>query len=152
MLVFSIHEITPENYKFFKGVVPMDKITYQVRAEYWTKIMNECINSGMSKSTCAGKKEILEKQFFSWRGFCAGKLLRMPGIRHYWQLSNRIRSWRLWLRGRFLLLNLNFYHLRRTQLRFSIRVSWSVKEILSWRLQILFRMNFSRIGGILDAE
>ena len=28
----------------------MDKITHQVRAEHWTKIMNECINSGMSKT------------------------------------------------------------------------------------------------------
>lgn len=28
----------------------MDKITHQVRAEHWTKIMNECINSGMSKA------------------------------------------------------------------------------------------------------
>ena len=44
VLVLSIHEIiSPENYKFFKGVVPMDKITHQVRAEHWTKIMNECI-------------------------------------------------------------------------------------------------------------
>ncbi len=28
----------------------MDKITHQVRAEHWNKIMNECIKSGMSKS------------------------------------------------------------------------------------------------------
>ena len=28
----------------------MDKITHQVRAEHWAKIMNECINSGMSKT------------------------------------------------------------------------------------------------------
>lgn len=28
----------------------MDKITHQIRAEYWTKILNECINSGMSKT------------------------------------------------------------------------------------------------------
>ena len=41
VLVLSIHEIiSPENYKFFKGVVPMDKITHQVRAEHWAKIMN----------------------------------------------------------------------------------------------------------------
>ena len=26
----------------------MDKITHQVRAEHWTKIMNECINSGIA--------------------------------------------------------------------------------------------------------
>ena len=28
----------------------MDKITHQIRAERWGKIMNECINSGMSKT------------------------------------------------------------------------------------------------------
>ena len=31
----------------------MDKITHQVRAEHWAKIMNECINSGMSKTATA---------------------------------------------------------------------------------------------------
>ena len=25
----------------------MDKITHQVRAEHWTRILNECMNSGM---------------------------------------------------------------------------------------------------------
>ena len=28
----------------------MDKITHQVRAEHWAKIMNECLNSGMPKT------------------------------------------------------------------------------------------------------
>ena len=28
----------------------MDKITHQVRAEHWTRILNECMNSGMSKT------------------------------------------------------------------------------------------------------
>ena len=51
MLVSSLHEIiTPENYKFFKGVSAMDKITHQVRAEHWARILNECLNSGMSKT------------------------------------------------------------------------------------------------------
>ena len=68
MLVFSIHEIiTPENYKFFKGVVPMDKITHQVRAEHWAKIMNECINSGMPKTAWCRANGISEKQFFYWQ-------------------------------------------------------------------------------------
>ena len=68
MLVLSIHEIiTPENYKFFKGVVPMDKITHQVRAEHWAKIMNECINSGMSKTAWCRANGISEKQFFYWQ-------------------------------------------------------------------------------------
>ena len=68
MLVLSIHEIiTPENYKFFKGVVLMDKITHQVRAEHWAKIMNECINSGMSKTAWCRANGISEKQFFYWQ-------------------------------------------------------------------------------------
>ena len=66
--VLSIHEIiTPENYKFFKGVVPMDKITHQVRAEHWAKIMNECINSGMSKTAWCRANGISVKQFFYWQ-------------------------------------------------------------------------------------
>ncbi len=28
----------------------MDKITHQVRAEHWIRILNECMNSGMSKT------------------------------------------------------------------------------------------------------
>ena len=42
----------------------MDKITHQVRAEHWTKIMNECINSGMSKTAWCRANGISEKQFF----------------------------------------------------------------------------------------
>ena len=38
----------------------MDKITHQVRAEYWTKIMNECINSGMYKTAWYRSNGILE--------------------------------------------------------------------------------------------
>ena len=34
----------------------MDKITHQVRAEHWAKIMNECINSGMSKTDLVQSK------------------------------------------------------------------------------------------------
>ena len=68
VLVLSIHEIiAPENYKFFKGVVPMDKITHQVRAEHWAKIMNECINSGMPKTAWCRANGISEKQFFYWQ-------------------------------------------------------------------------------------
>ena len=42
----------------------MDKITHQVRAEYWTKIMNECMNSGMFKTAWCRANGISEKQFF----------------------------------------------------------------------------------------
>ena len=27
----------------------MDKITHQVRAEHWTRILNECMNSGIEQ-------------------------------------------------------------------------------------------------------
>ena len=45
----------------------MDKITHQVRAEHWAKIMNECINSGMSKTAWCRANGILEKPFFYWQ-------------------------------------------------------------------------------------
>ena len=45
----------------------MDKITHQVRAEHWAKIMNECINSGMSKNVWCRANGISEKQFFYWQ-------------------------------------------------------------------------------------
>ena len=45
----------------------MDRITHQVRAEHWTKIMNECINSGMSKTAWCRENGISEKQFFYWQ-------------------------------------------------------------------------------------
>ena len=68
MLAPSLHEIiTPENYKFFKGVKAMDKITHQVRAEHWTRILNECMNSGMTKTAWCRANGISEKQFFYWQ-------------------------------------------------------------------------------------
>lgn len=46
-LVLSIHEIMHlENYKFLRSV-PMVKITHQILAEHWTKIINECINGNV---------------------------------------------------------------------------------------------------------
>ena len=45
----------------------MDKITHQVRAEYWAKIMNECINSGMSITAWCRANGISEKQFLYWQ-------------------------------------------------------------------------------------
>ena len=45
----------------------MDKITHQVCAEHWTKIMNECINSGMSKTAWCKANGISVKQFFYWQ-------------------------------------------------------------------------------------
>lgn len=45
----------------------MDKITHQVRAARWTKILNECMNSGMSKTAWCRANGISEKQFFYWQ-------------------------------------------------------------------------------------
>lgn len=45
----------------------MDKITHQIRAEHWTKILNECINSGMFKTAWCRANGISEKQFFYWQ-------------------------------------------------------------------------------------
>lgn len=45
----------------------MDKTTHQVRAQQWTKIMNECINSGMSKTAWCKANGISDKQFFYWQ-------------------------------------------------------------------------------------
>lgn len=45
----------------------MDKITHQVRAEHWARILNECINSGMSKTAWCRANGISEKQFFYWQ-------------------------------------------------------------------------------------
>ena len=45
----------------------MDKITRQIRAEHWTKVLNECINSGMSKTAWYRANGISEKQLFYWQ-------------------------------------------------------------------------------------
>ncbi len=45
----------------------MDKITHQVRAEHWARILNECLNSGMSKTAWCRANGISEKQFFYWQ-------------------------------------------------------------------------------------
>ena len=45
----------------------MDKITHQVRIEHWTRIMNECLNSGMNKTEWCRANGISDKQFFYWQ-------------------------------------------------------------------------------------
>ncbi|WP_065542473.1 IS66 family insertion sequence element accessory protein TnpA [Blautia pseudococcoides] len=62
----------------------MDKITHQIRAVYWTKILNECISSGMSKTAWCRANGISEKQFFYWQRISwAGRLSRIPRLHHY---------------------------------------------------------------------
>lgn len=45
----------------------MDKITHKVRCEQWTSIINECLASGMPKTTWCKANGISDKQFFYWQ-------------------------------------------------------------------------------------
>lgn len=45
----------------------MDKITHKVRCEQWTDIINECLASGMPKTTRCKANGISDKQFFYWQ-------------------------------------------------------------------------------------
>lgn len=44
----------------------MDKFTYQVRYEQWTKIINEYLASGMNKTAWCKANGISGKSFFYW--------------------------------------------------------------------------------------
>ena len=59
----------------------MDKITHQVRAEHWAKIMNECINSGMSKTAWCRANGVTEKQCILRCGRAASPVWREPPVR-----------------------------------------------------------------------
>ena len=45
----------------------MDKVTHQVRCEQWTKIINECLASGMNKTAWCKANGISDKSFFYWQ-------------------------------------------------------------------------------------
>lgn len=45
----------------------MDKSTHQVRCEQWTKIINECLASGMNKTAWCKANGISDKTFFYWQ-------------------------------------------------------------------------------------
>lgn len=55
----------------------MDKITHQVRAEHWTKIMNECINSGILKTAWCRTNGISEKGSATDKRSCEEKFLKI---------------------------------------------------------------------------
>ena len=71
----------------------MDKITRQVRAEHWTRILNECMNSGMSKTAWCRANGISEKQFFYWQrilrreAYEASQNPSLPAVTETGQLS-----------------------------------------------------------------
>ena len=56
----SYEIITPGGYV-------MDKITHKVCCEQWTAIINECLASGMPKTTWCKANGISDKQFFYWQ-------------------------------------------------------------------------------------
>lgn len=56
----SYEIITPRGYV-------IDKITHKVRCEQWTAIINECLASGMPKTTWCKANGISDKQFFYWQ-------------------------------------------------------------------------------------
>ena len=56
----SYEIITPGGYV-------MDKITHKARCEQWTAIVNECLASGMPKTTWYKANGISDKQFFYWQ-------------------------------------------------------------------------------------
>jgi putative transposase len=45
----------------------MDKSTHQIRCEQWTRIINECLASGMSKTSWCKANGISDKAFFYWQ-------------------------------------------------------------------------------------
>ena len=71
----------------------MDKITHQVRAEHWARILNECMNSGMSKTAWCRANGISEKQFFYWQrilrreAYEASQSPSLPAVTKAGQLS-----------------------------------------------------------------
>lgn len=45
----------------------MDKSTHQIRCEHWTQIINECLASGMTKTSWCKANGISDKAFFYWQ-------------------------------------------------------------------------------------
>ena len=99
----------------------MDKITHQVRAEHWTRILNECMNSGMSKTAWCRANGISEKQFFYWQRILrreAYEASQNPSI----TCSCRDRTVVCRSAGRYLLLRSNFRLHHQMHHPFSIRI------------------------------
>ena len=45
----------------------MDKITHEIRLTNWTKLIKECLSSGLSKKQWYSQNQIDEKQFYYWQ-------------------------------------------------------------------------------------
>ena len=97
----------------------MDKITHQVRAEHWARILNECMNSGMPKTAWCRANGISEKQFFYWQRILPGK--RMKHLRMSLPAVTRQDSY-LPFSSRYLLLRSNSLPAMPTHHPFFIRI------------------------------
>lgn len=98
----------------------MDKITHQVREEHWARILNECMNNGMSKTAWCRANGISVKQFFTGSASCAGKPMKHLRIHHYLQLQRQNRC--LLFRERYLSPKSNSLLCHQTRHPFSIRI------------------------------
>lgn len=45
----------------------MDKITHEMRESQWSQIIQECLASGMKKTTWCRENNVSSKQFFYWQ-------------------------------------------------------------------------------------
>ena len=97
----------------------MDKITHKVRCEQWTAIINECLASGMPKTTWCRANGISDKQFFYWQ-----RILR--------QEAYQLHLFSMIKKNKLLIQHLLRYVLMRCQRRnlpFSDQMLLSVLEI-----------------------
>lgn len=97
----------------------MDKITHQVRAEHWTRILNVW-TAGCPKPHGVGQTGSLRSNSFTGSASYAGKPMKHLRIHHYLQLQKRNDC--LPLSPRFLLLRLNFLLYHRIRHPFSVRI------------------------------
>lgn len=65
----------------------MDKSTHQIRCEQWTRIINECLASGMPKTSWCKANGISDKAFFYWQ-----RILRTEAYIEQKQLPSVISS------------------------------------------------------------
>ena len=98
----------------------MDKITHQVRAEHWARILNECMNSGMPKTAWCRANGISEKQFFYWQRILRRKRMKHLRIRPCLQLQRQDSY--LPFSSRYLLLRSNSLPCHPTHHPFFIRI------------------------------
>ena len=129
----------------------MDKITHQVSAEHWARILNECMNSGMSKTAWCRANGISEKQFFYWQrilrreAYEASQNPSLPAVTETGQLS-AVKQSVSFAEIKFPAVSPDASSVFHPDL--VIRKGKLVLEISNSASAELL----SRIGGILDAE